>query len=200
MKSRLIRLSNELRESYWFIPTLMAIGALLLALGMVCIDSHSGSTWVDSLPWLYGARPDGARSLLSAIGGSMIGVAGTTFSVIIAAVVVYASGQYGPRLLSNFMPTGKTIASHHSVKKSSGWRDVESVHPLFPQTLMAKSPTPNCSATGRMRTPCWPTPKATSCTWVVQRIPAPRGIIPTLKAAAEEIRSRIAFWKVVTVG
>jgi len=32
----------------------------------------------------------------------MIGVAGTTFSVTIAAVV-YASGQYGPRLLSNFM-------------------------------------------------------------------------------------------------
>ena len=57
---------------------------------------------MDRLPWLYAARPDGARSLLSSIGGSMIGVAGTTFSVTIAAVV-YASGQYGPRLLSNFM-------------------------------------------------------------------------------------------------
>ncbi|URW75589.1 DUF2254 domain-containing protein [Sphingomonas donggukensis] len=102
MKARLLRLSNDLRESYWFVPTVMAMAALLLALAMVYIDSHAGSTWMDGLPWLYAARPDGARSLLSSIGGSMIGVAGTTFSVTIAAVV-YASGQYGPRLLSNFM-------------------------------------------------------------------------------------------------
>ena len=102
MSARLLRISNDLRESYWFVPTVMAVGALLLALAMVYIDSHSGSGWMDGLPWLYAARPDGARSLLSSIGGSMIGVAGTTFSVTIAAVV-YASGQYGPRLLSNFM-------------------------------------------------------------------------------------------------
>lgn len=102
MKARLLRLSDQLRESYWFLPTIMALGALLLALAMIYIDSHFGGDWMDGLPWLYGARPDGARSLLSSIGGSMIGVAGTTFSVTIAAVV-YASGQYGPRLLSNFM-------------------------------------------------------------------------------------------------
>jgi uncharacterized membrane protein len=102
MRARLLRLSNDLRESYWFVPTLMAMSALLLALAMVYVDSHFGTTWMDRLPWLYAARPDGARSLLSSIGGSMIGVAGTTFSVTIAAVV-YASGQYGPRLLSNFM-------------------------------------------------------------------------------------------------
>ncbi len=102
MRARLLRLSNDLRESYWFVPTVMAVGALLLALAMVYIDSHFGTHWMDGLPWLYAARPDGARSLLSSIGGSMIGVAGTTFSVTIAAVV-YASGQYGPRLLSNFM-------------------------------------------------------------------------------------------------
>lgn len=102
MRARLLRLSNTLHESYWFVPTIMAVGALLLALTMVYLDSHSGATWMDRLPWLYAARPDGARSLLSSIGGSMIGVAGTTFSVTIAAVV-YASGQYGPRLLSNFM-------------------------------------------------------------------------------------------------
>ncbi|WP_333836898.1 DUF2254 domain-containing protein [Novosphingobium sp.] len=102
MKAHLLRLSNDLRESYWFVPTIMAVLALLLALGTVYIDGHFGSAWMDGLPWLASARPDGARSLLSSIGGSMIGVAGTTFSVTIAAVV-YASGQYGPRLLSNFM-------------------------------------------------------------------------------------------------
>ena len=102
MRTRLLRLANALGESYWFVPTLMAIGALLLAAAMVWLDSHHMSAWMDRLSWLYAARPSGARSLLSSIGGSMIGVAGTTFSVTIAAVV-YASGQYGPRLLSNFM-------------------------------------------------------------------------------------------------
>jgi uncharacterized membrane protein len=102
MRARLLRYANDLRESYWFVPTVMAVAALLLAVGMVWLDSHHATDWMDRLPWLYAARPDGARSLLSSIGGSMIGVAGTTFSVTIAAVV-YASGQYGPRLLSNFM-------------------------------------------------------------------------------------------------
>lgn len=69
---------------------------------MVYGGSHSGTARMDRLLWLYAARPDGARGLLSAVGGSMTGVAGTTFSVTIAAAV-YASGQYGPRLLSNFM-------------------------------------------------------------------------------------------------
>ena len=102
MRARLIRFANQLSESYWFVPTIMALAALLLAAAMIWLDSHHATGWMDSLPWLYAARPDGARSLLSSIGGSMIGVAGTTFSVTIAAVV-YASGQYGPRLLSNFM-------------------------------------------------------------------------------------------------
>jgi len=102
MRAKIARLGNKLSESYWFVPSLMAVAALLLAAGMVWLDSHHATGWMDRLPWLYAARPDGARSLLSSIGGSMIGVAGTTFSVTIAAVV-YASGQYGPRLLSNFM-------------------------------------------------------------------------------------------------
>ena len=102
MKARLLRIGNQLSESYWFVPTIMSVGALLLAALMVWADSRGLATWMDRLPWQYAARPSGARSLLSSIAGSMIGVAGTTFSVTIAAVV-YASGQYGPRLLSNFM-------------------------------------------------------------------------------------------------
>lgn len=102
MKAIILRTADALRESYWFLPTVMALGAMLLAGGMVYLDTHQGSTWMDRLPWLYAARPDGARQVLSAISGSMITVAGTVFSVTIAAVV-YASGQYGPRLLSNFM-------------------------------------------------------------------------------------------------
>jgi len=96
------RFAKRLGASYWFIPTVMAFLAVLLAGGMILADTYEGSAWMDQVPWLYAARPDGARGLLSSIGGSMITVAGTVFSVTIAAVV-YASGQYGPRLLTNFM-------------------------------------------------------------------------------------------------
>ena len=102
MRARLLRLWAHLRESYWFLPTVMAFFAVLLAGGMIWLDSYEGSDWMDRFAWLYASRPNGARQVLSAIGGSMITVAGTVFSVTIAAVV-YASGQYGPRLLSNFM-------------------------------------------------------------------------------------------------
>ena len=102
MKARFLRLADKLRESYWFIPSIMAFAAILLAGGMITLDSYEGSAWMDDFAWLYASRPSGARQVLSSIGGSMITVAGTVFSVTIAAVV-YASGQYGPRLLSNFM-------------------------------------------------------------------------------------------------
>ncbi|SFJ00187.1 Uncharacterized membrane protein [Sphingomonas sp. NFR04] len=102
MKAALIRLADQLRQSYWFIPALMTFAAVLLAGGMVWLDGQDGSGWMDRFAWLHASRPSGARQLLSAIGGSMITVAGTVFSVTIAAVV-YASGEYGPRLLSNFM-------------------------------------------------------------------------------------------------
>jgi uncharacterized membrane protein len=96
------RLADYLGSSYWFIPTIMAVAAVLLAGGMVALDTVVGSGWMDRYAWLHASRPDGARQLLSSVGGSMITVAGTVFSVTIAAVV-YASGQYGPRLLTNFM-------------------------------------------------------------------------------------------------
>ena len=102
MKARLLRSADQLRQSYWFLPTIMTVAAVFLAGGMIWLDSYVGSEWMDGFAWLYASRPSGARQVLSAIGGSMITVAGTVFSVTTASVV-YASGQYGPRLLSNFM-------------------------------------------------------------------------------------------------
>ncbi|RYD18366.1 MAG: DUF2254 domain-containing protein, partial [Lysobacteraceae bacterium] len=102
MKSRFLRVGDKLSASYWFVPTIMAFAAVVLAMAMIALDGYAGSAWMQHVSWLYAAHPNGARQMLSSIGGSMITVAGTVFSVTIAAVV-YASGQYGPRLLTNFM-------------------------------------------------------------------------------------------------
>ncbi len=101
MKANVIRLFDALRGSYWFLPLVMTLCSAMLAWGLISID-EVGPDWVEHIGWVRAAHPDGARQILSVIGGSMVTVAGTVFSVTIAAVV-YASGQYGPRLLSNFM-------------------------------------------------------------------------------------------------
>lgn len=93
---------EEIRASYWFIPAVMALGAILLALAATSVDRWLGVDWGEMEFIVAATRPDGARAILTVIGGSMIGVAGTVFSVTMAAVV-YASGQYGPRLLTNFL-------------------------------------------------------------------------------------------------
>ena len=102
MNARLIAFLGNLRGSYWFVPTLMTLGAVVLAFVTTALDTRLGADWIENVPWLYANKPDGARALLSTVAGSMITVAGVTFSITISTVV-YASSQLGPRLLTAFM-------------------------------------------------------------------------------------------------
>lgn len=102
IRTRLIELSENVRGSYWFLPTLLACGGFALGLSLVLVDARLGDAWLGQYGWFYGSRPEGARSMLSTIAGSTITVAGVVFSITLAAVT-YASGQFGPRLLGNFM-------------------------------------------------------------------------------------------------
>lgn len=100
---------NAIRASYWFVPSIMALAAVALGIVMIWVDATLGSSWIDGLGWYQQVRADGAREVLSTIAGSMITVAGVVFSITIVALS-YASGQYGPRVLTNFMTDrGNTI-------------------------------------------------------------------------------------------
>ncbi|MDT9599147.1 DUF2254 domain-containing protein [Sphingosinicella rhizophila] len=91
-----------IRSSYWFVPSVMALLAILLGAGMIWIDVRLGSGWIKGISWYQQIRADGAREMLSTIAGSMITVAGVVFSITIVALA-YSSSQYGPRVLTNFM-------------------------------------------------------------------------------------------------
>lgn len=93
---------SRLNANYWFYPALFAIGGGALAFFLVWLDRNGFAEWLNESGFVVGARPDGASNMLTVIAGSMIGVASTVFSITIAAVA-YASGTYGPRLLTNFM-------------------------------------------------------------------------------------------------
>ena len=102
MRRYLLYFLHEVRNSYWFVPATMTLGAFALGFLVPVIDAAAGEGWVEYVPFLTSLNVDGARAMLTTIAGSIIGVAGVTFSIAIAAVS-FASGNYGPRLIGNFM-------------------------------------------------------------------------------------------------
>ncbi len=102
MKARARALWEKLRGSYWFLPTVLALLAVLLSFGCLALDERVQPTVLNFQGWVYSGGPEGARAVLATIAGSIITVAATTFSVTIA-VLSMAAGQFGPGLLRNFL-------------------------------------------------------------------------------------------------
>ncbi|GAA1346398.1 DUF2254 domain-containing protein [Arthrobacter roseus] len=94
---------RTLRESFWFVPTLLCIAALLIAQLMVAIDQVAElQNWGALNALIFHVGPAGGRDILTAIAGSVLTVAATSFSITIS-VLATASATYGPRLVRNFM-------------------------------------------------------------------------------------------------
>jgi len=102
MSAWIIQSLLRLRASYYFLPALMCLGAILLAIVTTLIDLRYQAEVRDILGWFFASTVDSARSVLTTIAGSMISVAAVTFSLTMVAVTT-AAGQYGPRLIGNFM-------------------------------------------------------------------------------------------------
>lgn len=103
MNARIRQFLGNLADTFWLVPAILVVAGIALALGLVALD-RSGlmpQALIDS-PWLYNGGGTGARTLLGAVASSTIGVAGTVFSITIAALSL-AAGQMGPRLLRNFV-------------------------------------------------------------------------------------------------
>ncbi|WP_394178318.1 DUF2254 domain-containing protein [Yoonia maritima] len=102
VSARVTKVIDDVRASYWFIPAVLVLSAMVLAQATVIADRNP-----DLIPFKLSflatsASVDGARAVLSVIAQSVIGVAGVMFSITMVAVT-FASGQYGPRLIGNFM-------------------------------------------------------------------------------------------------
>lgn len=100
---------SDLRYSLWFVPTIIVLGAIVLATGLVQTDGILDDELMDKYPRLFGAGAEGSRGMLSAIASSMITVAGVTFSITVVALTL-ASNQFSPRILRNFMSSRETQA------------------------------------------------------------------------------------------
>lgn len=90
------------RYSFWFIPALLVLAAVVLAAVLIEVDGWLEPNTFDRWPRLFGAGADGSRGLLTTIASSMITVAGVVFSITLVALSL-ASSQYTSRVLRNFM-------------------------------------------------------------------------------------------------
>jgi len=102
MIPRLLHLWARVRSSLWFVPACMSLAAAVLALAAGRLDAAVAGGELTLPFFVYAGDRDGARTVLSTVAGSMITVAGVTFSVTVVALAL-ASSQFGPRLLVNFM-------------------------------------------------------------------------------------------------
>jgi len=58
---------EDLRASFWFVPSLMLAGGVGLAFAMLNLDRVLGSDWFKQIGWVSLRGPEGARTLLSAV-------------------------------------------------------------------------------------------------------------------------------------
>ncbi|MGS0561482.1 DUF2254 domain-containing protein [Microbacterium aurugineum] len=90
------------RESFWFLPTVFGVAAIALAIGLTELDRLLLANGDTSGALLADLSATGGRAILTVIGGTMLGVAATSFSITIS-VLATTSSAYGPRLVRNFM-------------------------------------------------------------------------------------------------
>ena len=94
------KILQDIRASYWFVPGLLVLIAVVLSSVTQHLD-HLGLSRLLPVS-LRDTQVEGARAVLSVIAQSVIGVAGVMFSLTVVAVS-FASSNFGPRLIGNFM-------------------------------------------------------------------------------------------------
>lgn len=99
---KIMEIWAELRASLWFIPMVMFLGSIVLALGFIRLDVSIDTKWLMELSPVFAISTDGARAMLLAVAGSMLTVVALSFTLTLNAMT-HASGQFTPRILRNFM-------------------------------------------------------------------------------------------------
>jgi uncharacterized membrane protein len=103
VKARWESLRESLRSGFWAVPSACVAVAVLASLGLVALDRRLQA----ELAFTFGAGPDGAREVLSAITTAMITFTGLVFSITVV-VLQLTSSQFSPRVLRTFLRDRQT--------------------------------------------------------------------------------------------
>lgn len=108
MRARLLNLWDFFRTGFWFIPTLLILGAILLAIFVPIVDYYANQE--NLVPDWLKTSADTYRSTLTALASGMLTVASVVFSVTVVTLSLTTS-QFGPRLLRNLLEQNVTQAT-----------------------------------------------------------------------------------------
>jgi len=86
-------------DGFWLVPGAVAASLAVLAFALVELDRAVGN---DAVSFAFGGDASAARSILQTIAGSLITVAGLTFSLTVV-VLSLVSGQFTPRSIPAFL-------------------------------------------------------------------------------------------------
>lgn len=129
MQLQVLKKWDRIRSSFWFIPTVMAGGAMALAFTSVSRDTQV-TDWLE-LHWgvTFNGGAAGASSLLAAIAGSMITIAGGSilndfggsFTCLVSAGTASATQSYaryyypsGTRYVCGYFSVLFASSSYHT--------------------------------------------------------------------------------------
>ncbi len=95
---RIRAIRDRLRESLLFLPALMLIASVVIAILLGAFDEGHQA---QPLPWTFSFTPGTASTLLGIVAGAVITTAGVVFSLLVVSLQL-ASGQFSPRVLRGF--------------------------------------------------------------------------------------------------
>jgi uncharacterized membrane protein len=93
---------EELRTTFWVVPSILVVVAVLLFLVTLQIDVAAYHNHFALPVWIRTGSADAERQVLIAIAAAVITVVGVVFSITILALTL-ASQQFGPRMMRNFV-------------------------------------------------------------------------------------------------
>ena len=105
-RARLAAIWDSVRESFWFVPGVMAILAAVAGMLLPLVDDAVDVESREQLRWVV-TTAGTARATLSSLAGAMITVAGVVFSVTMVTLSL-TSSQFGSRLLRTFLDNNVT--------------------------------------------------------------------------------------------
>jgi uncharacterized membrane protein len=101
-RQRWSALAEVWRTHLWPVPSLCVTIAVVLGVVLPRVDAHIDDDLPPSVTaYLFSGGPEAARTVLSAIAGSLITVTSLTFSLTVVTLQL-ASSQFSPRLLRTF--------------------------------------------------------------------------------------------------
>ncbi len=102
MRRRAAAFSDAFLTRLWPLPSVGVVAAVVVAVVLTRVDEHIDEDLPTTLAtYIFGGDADAARSVLSAIAGSLITVTSLTFSLTVVTLQL-ASSQFSPRLLRTF--------------------------------------------------------------------------------------------------